>query len=335
MKTRLAKTDRDYFVYEFSKPGVAEAVADYFKYENWDLEAAVAKIANNKFPFTVLQLQADSDSSQPVENFADASKYPGVKLEWITNASHFDNLDQPEQVAEGINRFLAAGRGNATNSAKPLSSAGSATSAAIGDLRNYRYGEVLAVRRDFLRLNVKVYNTIGLNDCPQALWEKLDAKALAKEAGATLVKLNGPRYWVLDQISGSGLSAAGERRAFGGLDMQLRALLETWLWQGSVGDKFYVPNSVHRETVYLYKAGLPVYELVSNKGEIYRMQSYSQIVDKSLSIDGLAGLGQRLRLPAGWTYRVRILDADSRLEVKGIARVINDEFENTYQLIAH
>ena len=65
------------------------------------------------------------------------------------------------------------------------------------------------------------------------------------------------------------------------------------------------------------------------------MQSYSQIVDKSLSIDGLAGLGQRLRLPAGWTYRVRILDADSRLEVKGIARVINDEFENTYQLIAH
>jgi len=117
--------------------------------------------------------------------------------------------------------------------------------------------------------------------------------------------------------------------------MQLRALLGTWLWQRSVGDRFHVPNSVHRETVYLFKAGRPMYELVSNKGEIYRIQSYSHIVGKSLSIDDLAGRGQRLRLPAGWTYKVRILDTDSRLEVRGTAQVINDEFENTYQLIVH
>jgi len=106
METKLDKADRDYFVYEFSRPGVAEAIANYFKYENWDLEAAVTKIANNNFPFPVLQLQADSDPSQPKENFADATKFPGVKLEWITDANHFNNLDQPGQVAEGINRFL-------------------------------------------------------------------------------------------------------------------------------------------------------------------------------------------------------------------------------------
>jgi len=107
METKLEKADRDYFVYEFSRPSVAEAIANYFKYENWDLEAAVTKIANNNFPFPVLQLQADSDPSQPKENFADATKFPGVKLEWITDANHFDNLDQPKQVAEGINRFIA------------------------------------------------------------------------------------------------------------------------------------------------------------------------------------------------------------------------------------
>jgi epoxide hydrolase 4 len=28
-----------------------------------------------------------------------------VTLEWVTNASHFNNLDQPGQVAEAINRF--------------------------------------------------------------------------------------------------------------------------------------------------------------------------------------------------------------------------------------
>ncbi|MEI6386666.1 MAG: alpha/beta hydrolase [Spirochaetota bacterium] len=108
MKTKLQKADRDYFVYEFSRPGVAEAIANYFKYENWDLEAAVTKIANNSFDFPVLQLQADSDASQPVASFSDPTKFPGVRLEWITDANHFDNLDQPKQVAEAINRFLAA-----------------------------------------------------------------------------------------------------------------------------------------------------------------------------------------------------------------------------------
>ncbi len=107
MVTRLSKEDRDYFVFEFSRPGVAAAIANYFKRENWDLEAAVTKIANNQFPFPVLQLQADKDPSQPPENFADASaRFPGVTLEWITNASHFDNLDQPAEVADAINRFL-------------------------------------------------------------------------------------------------------------------------------------------------------------------------------------------------------------------------------------
>ncbi|MEI6874596.1 MAG: alpha/beta hydrolase [Spirochaetota bacterium] len=109
MKTRFGKADRDYFVYEFSRPGVAEAISGYFQASNWDLEAAVSKIAHNTYDFPVLQLQADSDSSQPASSFTDASaRWPGVRLEWITDASHFDNLDQPGQVADAINRFLAA-----------------------------------------------------------------------------------------------------------------------------------------------------------------------------------------------------------------------------------
>jgi epoxide hydrolase 4 len=325
MKTKLTKADRDYFAFEFSRPGVAEAIANYFKYENWDLETAVTKVADNHFPFPVLQLQADGDPAQPRESFTDASKFPGVKLEWITGASHFDNLDQPKQVADAIDGFLAAmSSGSAAQAAPP----------AVTDFRNLRYGEVLTVTQDFLKLKVKVFNTIGLNDCPAALWDRLDAKALAAETGAKLVKLNGPRYWVLDRITGSGISAAGEKKNFGGIEMQFRAGLDTWIWQGSIGDRFYAPNAVGRDTVYFYKAGLPVYELVSDKGEVYRMQSYSQIVDKKLSMEDLAGLGSRLKLPAGWTYRVRVLDADSRLESNGLAQVVNDELFDTYQLVA-
>ena len=74
----------------------------------FDSRNAAFRAAHQAAP--VLQLQADSDSSQPTSIFADPSRYPGVRLQWITGASHFDNLDQPAQVANAINRFLADAR---------------------------------------------------------------------------------------------------------------------------------------------------------------------------------------------------------------------------------
>ena len=109
MTTPFSQQDRDYLVYEFSRPGVSEMVPKYFLQENWDLDTAIGKICNNNFPFPVLQLQADSDPAQPQSIFADvATECPHVQFEWVTNASHFDNFDQPQQVADAINRFVHA-----------------------------------------------------------------------------------------------------------------------------------------------------------------------------------------------------------------------------------
>ena len=109
MTTPLRKVDRDYLIYEFSRPGVAEMNPRYFKGSNWDLDAAVGRICKNAFRFPVLQLQADSDPAQPPAIFADvATRCPNVRLEWITDAGHFDNLDQPAQVADAINRLVRA-----------------------------------------------------------------------------------------------------------------------------------------------------------------------------------------------------------------------------------
>lgn len=116
-KTRMLKhleqADRDYLVYEYSRPGVAQMNPKYFNPDNWDLTSAVGKICQNDFPFPVLQLQADSDPSQPPSIFAGLeSACPHVQLEWVTGASHFDNFDQPWQVADAINRFVGAEEGN-------------------------------------------------------------------------------------------------------------------------------------------------------------------------------------------------------------------------------
>ncbi|MFO0580143.1 MAG: hypothetical protein U1A78_39725 [Polyangia bacterium] len=201
------------------------------------------------------------------------------------------------------------------------------------DLRNWRYCEVIPVFQKGLQLNVEVYNTLGLNECPAEAWAKLSAEALAKQYGAKLVKLNGPRYWVLNKLVGAGDTASGQVADFGGIQMKRVGMLQTKVWQGTVGDKLYTPNEVHRTTVYTYRAGNLVYELTSPSGEVYRMQSYAQIADPKLSIDDLENLGSRLKLPAGWSYRARRLDADTELKTDGLAYVINDDFYNSYQRV--
>ncbi len=149
----------------------------------------------------------------------------------------------------------------------------------------------------------------------------MDAEALKEKYGAVVVKVNGPRYWVMNSITGSGATVAGKVVDFGGIEMTQRAVLETKIWQGTVGDKFYTPNEIHRTTVYIYLKGNMVYELTSPEGDVYRMQSYAQIADPSLTIADLENLGSRLDLPDGWTYQARVLTEDSELKIDGLAYI--------------
>jgi hypothetical protein len=199
------------------------------------------------------------------------------------------------------------------------------------DLRNARYCEVIPVTRERNELTSWVYNTLGLNDCPECEWKALTEEQVNQEYGSVAAKLNGPRYWVINRLVGTGSSASGERFTFGGIEMELRATLKTKLREGTVGDAFYAPNEVKRDTVYTYDAGAEVYELTSPEGDVYVMQSYARIADETLTIDDLPSLGNRLALPDGWTYAPRTLTEDLVLDSGGLAYVINDDLYNAYQ----
>ena len=199
------------------------------------------------------------------------------------------------------------------------------------ELRNVRYCEIIPVTRKERTLTAWVYNTLGLNDCPAAEWDTLTEEQVNEAYGSVSAKLNGPRYWVIDKLVVSGLSTTGKRFTFGGIEMELRASIDTKPREGTVGDELYVPNEVQRDSVYTYKAGRPVYELTSPEGDVYIMQSYAQVKDKSLTIDDLASLGSKLSLPEGWTYSTRTLTEDYELVTTGLAYVINDDLYNAYQ----
>lgn len=196
-------------------------------------------------------------------------------------------------------------------------------------MRDTRYGEVLVVRGGPLKFKADVYNTVGLNDCPQAQWEKLDAAALKKEHGAVAVILNGPRYFMMDRPS---IEKPGEKVEFGGIAMRRLASVELSLPTILRGrSKPYAENSVNRVSEFLYRKGSEIYELIAPDGRAYVLQTYSRIVDPKLAASDLPGLGRRLRLPEGWQYRASTLDHDLILRSTGTAHVLQDELQNSYQ----
>jgi hypothetical protein len=200
----------------------------------------------------------------------------------------------------------------------------------ISDMRGVRYGEVLAVYLRDGGLHAEVYGTQMLNDCPQELWETLDAPTIAAEMGAAFVKLNGPRHWMLDGLGTKVAVVEPVFRDFNGLTMRRIATVELG---DSPAAAPYAERHVNRGAVFFFDAGKPVYELVRPDGVAYVMQAYCIGVDPTLTEADLPALGERLALPEGWTYRTRILDEELAVDTTAhVATVVQDELENTYTL---
>ena len=201
----------------------------------------------------------------------------------------------------------------------------------ISNLRNQRYCEVLYGKRHYFKLEVKVFNTQGLNLCPEDQWKTLTKESIEKAYGASFVVLNGPRYWMMDEIKAAGATVNQTKESFDGIEMNLRATIELSLMKQLMGSKYYSPNEIVRTTAFIYKAGTPIYELTSPKGEVYVMQSYSQIVNPNLTMSDLPDLAKQLKLPTGWSYKTRVLDQEFSLLANGIAYVLQDNLSNSYQ----
>ena len=196
-------------------------------------------------------------------------------------------------------------------------------------MRGERYCEVLLVQPADGKVTADVYNSFPLNECPEAQWAALDAKAIATSAGVPVALLNGPRFWLMDRIQKAGEVADLPKKDFGGIEMYRQAAVEV----GSMADAAvpYRPHPVDRKARFTFDAGQTVYELTAADGTTYVMQTWSQQKDPSLVEADLAGLGSRLQLPAGWTYAARSLDDPLVVDTTSrAASVLQDDLGNSY-----
>ena len=199
----------------------------------------------------------------------------------------------------------------------------------IPTLEDGRYCEVIVVYMsdDGIVLG-DVWNSLAFGTCPQELWEELDTDTIAADfPDALVIRLNGPRYFLMQHLMDAPSQLEVTVHDFGGIAMVKAATVEVNL----AAQNGYTPITVNRDNTWRFEAGNRVHELIDTEGNVYTMQSFSQIVDEALSYEDLETLGDRLSLPDGWRYRVRILEEDLDVQAIGTATVLQDELQNTYQ----
>ncbi|CAM2951855.1 hypothetical protein LEAN103870_10500 [Legionella anisa] len=198
------------------------------------------------------------------------------------------------------------------------------------NLRNMRYCEIIFSKSISY---YAVYNTIGLNDCPQNIWAKITPKDVEKATGSTHVHLNGPRYWTIDGMKNSEL-VNPDVMTFNGLAMREAGILRIRIKDVLLAVPYKL-REVARTTTWVYDAGKPVYELIDPKGNVFVMQSYS-VQKVPQTEQSLAQLGAKLKLPAHWQFKTGVLKKTSTVQaIDNMAVVVQDDFLNTYQKATH
>jgi hypothetical protein len=228
---------------------------------------------------------------------------------------------QPHAVRAAV--LLAAGVA-ASFSAAP------ASAATLGGLHDARYCEIIELKGAPPDATAVVWNTIGLNKCPASWWNAFNAADLARELGDSVVVLNGPRHFLMDSVTAN----PGRTRSFHGVKLRRVATIPIRT-AADLARTSYTDRTVARGNTWRWNRGRTVYELVAPGGDVYVMQAYSQIVDPHQKIGDLSTLGRRLDLPPGWRYRTRRLRHVLAVGAPGgRATIIQDELQNTYQLVS-
>ena len=168
-----------------------------------------------------------------------------------------------------------------------------------------------------------------MDTCPAAMWDKVSVEALKSKYNVLGAYKNGPRGWTMDTIT----LPVGPIETFEGIEAR-------WMGEGKLPKgtdlkvahmEPYKPLQSHRKSSLLFKKGKPVFVLQDPEGTPWVMQAFGQIVDPSLTYDSLRDLGEKIKPPKGWKYRVAVLDQDLTVSTpKGYNWIVQDELQNTY-----
>jgi hypothetical protein len=233
-------------------------------------------------------------------------------------------IENPGKLAAaflGLATALATAPGGST--AQDAASSEKVSMVDVENTRNMRFCEVLIINEGY----VEIYNTSGLNACPEDAWNAIDPTEMAKQMNVQSIQKNGPHFWVMD----SQTIGFGETKSFGGIDARWAAQAPVSSLGGSEGSTPYQPFKTCKTQKMVYDAGQKVWEMVDDQGQAWILQAH----EAQFSLDDLDTLDTQMKsLPEGWNWRTRTLDEQLVLDLKAADcnMGIGDEFHQYYTL---
>ena len=211
-------------------------------------------------------------------------------------------------VAAGLCSFFAA--------ASALAQAIPGKELHLTNTRNMPFCEVEVATGAPPEIRVNFNNTSGASDCPPDKFNAINPQQLAQQLRADRVVLNPRRHWMMDQFTVSGI---GETKDFDGVKATWMGSIALKDFMAAAGGHPYTPFETSRSpSQYVYEKGKPVFLLIPPDGKtVFVMQSYTDHVEKGLTIDKLPQLDGMLKLPAGWTFTTKVLDRDLTIAPPG------------------
>jgi hypothetical protein len=190
-------------------------------------------------------------------------------------------------------------------------------------LRGYRFAEI------FLTCDKTspCYNTAGLNigadpkdSVPDSLLANYSNEVVAAQYQVPSVYFNGPKIWMFDEMV---IPTGDQIRDFDGIKARWMA------YSDEAGQtKPYEAFTIGRASTFNWNKGKLAYILDDPNGTPWIMKSYNP---KYVNASDLSTLDKKLKLPAGWKFRVVTLPADLiEVPVNGTAWLVQDEFQGVY-----
>jgi hypothetical protein len=206
----------------------------------------------------------------------------------------------------------------------------------VADMNNYPFCEIgLITGTSLSNAVLNIWNSTSVGDCPPDKFDPILANegAQIKQAtGARKVWLNPRRHWTFNEIWAY---EVGDIRDFEGVQALWMGVAGAEGAQKAVGGGHYHPGNIVAHRAFKFNKGSTVYLIDMPDGKVLVMQSWTDHVNTGETAANLKDLGSQFKqLPAGWKFRVKVLDRELTIAPKAspyLAWVTQDEFWNTYQ----
>jgi hypothetical protein len=192
------------------------------------------------------------------------------------------------------------------------------------------------IEKKLTGIKVSIFSTDRLTGCEESEYHKLTAISISTQLQTFMKPAEIVKSGVHTPVMSKDLSPVNEPyieigkfrfRKTGELSVSYFTFFYHYLTDPRYRKGFtglmFTPLKVSGVTFFIYNPGLRVYQLKSPDGKTFTMTTFSNLINASLTLDGLINLAPSLELPSGWTFSTQVLDKQISIR----SRVSLDETE--------